>query len=371
MIADALGLDPLPTQILSAAYDFDTPVRIEAFHDAVLMAQRYLAPFVTKVAVDMLTEIVAATTVDPGATVVFQGRDGFVFGHVFAAFAPEFYAARCVPLYLSRRLVDSALRDLETNTDAAFPGIEPYRRRLVDNGGGSCGAWNRLTGYFHANGVPIGAPGSVVHLVDTALKGSIQEMLAAAYPQTTFIGHLAFYAASTADPHPGSKRGYVLHLDGTNENDGCPIRGPLPADRKLTFLHRTAILAVESLVQGSHCSPVEFGSDGRPRAARARHDPYSLAAIDPSVIRAPYDDPRLREGLRSVLVLAICRVASAFADRAAAASEHCESVRDSAWYADLVRGSDEFVHQIRAWVGREQSCDPRFRTLLDALVPRT
>ncbi|MEU4712032.1 hypothetical protein AB0G00_36980 [Nocardia salmonicida] len=321
-------------------------------------------------AVDMLPEIVAATTADPGATVVFQGRDGFAFGHVVAAFAPEFYAARCVPLYLSRRLVDSALRDLENHTNAVFPGIERYRRRLVDSGD-SGGAWNQLTAYFLANGVPIGAPGSVVHLVDTGLKGSIQEMLAAAYPQTTFVGHLAFHAATTADPHPGSKRGYVLHLDSANQNDGDAIRGPVPTDPKLTFLHRTAILAVESLIQGSHCSPVGFLPDGRPRAPRARHDPHPLAHIDLSLIRAPYDDPTLREGLRSILNLAISRYSSMFADRAAAASDRSGSVRDSAWYADIVRGSDEFVHQTRAWIGREQDCDPRLRTLLDALVPRT
>ncbi|MFC9876238.1 hypothetical protein [Nocardia salmonicida] len=369
MKTDPLEFEPLTTQILSATYAFNSPARIRAFHDTAHVAQQYLAPFVTKVAVDMLSEIVAATMADPGATVVFQGRDGFVFGHVVAAFAPEFYAARCVPLYLSRRLVDSALRDLENRTNAAFPGVERFRRRLVDSGD-SGGAWNRLTAYFLANGVPIGAPGSVVHLVDTGLKGSIQEMLAAAYPQTAFVGHLAFHAATTADPHPGSKRGYVLHLDGANENDGDAIRGPVPADRKLTFLHRTAILAVESLVQGSHCSPVGF-RDGRPRVPRARHDPHPLAHIVPSLIREPYDDPTLREGLRSILNLAICRVASEFADRATAASGQGESVRDSAWYADLVRGSDEFVHQIRAWIGREQDCDPRFRTLLDALVPRT
>ncbi|MGW4094789.1 hypothetical protein [Nocardia sp. NPDC004750] len=370
MNTNPLGLEPLTIQILSAAFQLNTPARVRALHDATLVAQQYLAPFVTKVAVDMLPEIVAATTADPGATVVFQGRDGFNFGHVFAAFAPEFYAARCVPLYLSRRLVDSALCALENHTSAVFPGIERYRGQPADSGD-SRGAWHRLTAYFLANGVPIGAPGSVVHLVDTGLKGSIQEMLAAAYPQTTFVGHLAFHAAATADPHPGSKRGYVLHLDGPNENDGDAIRGPLPTDRRLTFLHRTAILAVERLVQGSHCSPAGFGPDRRPRVPRARYDPHPLAHIDPSLIRAPYDDPRLREGLRSILSLAVARVASTFADRATAASDPGESVRNSAWYADLVRGSNEFVHQIRAWIGHEQDCDPRLRTLLDALVPRT
>ncbi|MBF6290196.1 hypothetical protein [Nocardia cyriacigeorgica] len=366
MKTDPMWLEPFTTRILAAAFELDSPARIRAFHDAAFVGQRYLAPFITKVAVDMLPEILVATTADPGATVVFQGRDGFAFGHVFAAFAPEFYASRCVPLYLSRRLVDSALCDLENHTNAVFPGIERYRHRLA-GGGDSRGAWNRLTAYFLDHGVPIGAPGSVVHLVDTGLKGSIQEMLAAAYPQTNFVGHLAFHASTIADPHPGSKRGYVLHMDGANENDGDAIRGSLPTDRKLTFLHRTAILAVESLVQGSHCSPVGYLLDGRPHVLRARHDPHPLAHIDPSLIQAPYGDPTLREGVRSILSLAISRFASVVADRAAAASERSELVRDSAWYADLVRGSDEFVHQIRAWISRAQDCDPRLRTLLDTL----
>ncbi|WP_433726519.1 hypothetical protein ACQP0C_33405 [Nocardia sp. CA-129566] len=365
-----LGLDPLTYNIFAAAFDLDSPERTRVFHDAAAVAQRYLAPFITKVAVDMLPEIIAATRVDPGAAVVFQGRDGFAFGHVFAALAPELYAAHCVPMYLSRSLVHSALCALEHRTNARFLGIEPFRRR-AGGGGDPSAAWHRLTTYFLDNGIPIGAPGSVVHLVDTGFKGSIQEMLAAAYPQTTFIGHLAFHAAAAADPHPGSKRGYVVHLDAANGPDGNAMRGALPADKKLTFLHRTAILAVERLIQGSHRSPDEFGPNGKPHAPRARHDPRPLENIDRAAIASPYADPLLREGIRSILIIAICRQASALADRATAVANRSDKIRNSTWYADLTRRSDDFVDQIRAWINDDPSCDNRLHTLLDAFVLRT
>ncbi|WP_067465372.1 hypothetical protein [Nocardia amamiensis] len=370
MNAAPIGLDPLTYNIFAASFDLGSPERTRAFRDVAAVAEEYLAPFITKIAVDMLPEITAAVRSTPGAAVVFQGRDGFAFGHAFAALAPEFYAAHCVPMYLSRSLVHSALCALENSTSAAFPDVEPFRQHARWSGDFRA-AWHRLTAYFLANGIPIGAPGSVVHLVDTGLKGSIQEMLAAVYPQTAFVGHLAFHAAAAADPHPGSKRGYLLHLDAVDSSNGNAVGATLPADKRLTFLHRTAILAVERLVQGSHCSPTGFGPNGKPHAPRARHDPRPLEHIDPARVSSPYDDPRLREGIRSIQITAICRQAAAFADRAATGPNWFDSVEHSVCYVDLARRSDAFVDQVRAWVSGDSACDDRLRTILDAFVPRT
>lgn len=363
------AVSALERSIVSRAFALHTAEREQALHDATALTERYLGPFITKIAVDMLGDLLAAVRRDPGAVVVFQGRDGFVFGHAVAALSPDFFAAHCVPMYLSRALVQSALCALEERTDAVFTGLGSFRSRVPD-GAPSRAAWAELTAYFLRSGVPIGAPGSVIHLVDTGLKGSIQEMLSALYPQTVFHGHLAFHAAGADDPHPGSKRGYVLHLDGPDSGSGAALRGALPSDRAMTFHHRHAILAVERLVQGSHCSPERFGPNGQPFAPRARHDPAPTRDIDPSRIVPPYGEPRLREGVRSMVTLGICRYAAALAERITSDPEWLDTAAESAWYAELEQRGDEFADEIRLWVRAEADGDRRLRTLLDAFVPR-
>ncbi|MFI2281356.1 hypothetical protein [Nocardia beijingensis] len=332
----SFGLDRLTFDVFAASFRIDTPEKARALHDAYEWACAYLAPFVVKITIDMAPTLLGALTVNPQARIVFLGRDGFVFGDAFGVLYPRFHAGHCAAMYLSRSLVGNALRELEVYEGRSFDAIESFRKRTVTKGDPGS-AWRELTAYFLASGIDIGGQTSEIHVVDTGLKGSIQEMLAAAYPDTTFVGHYAFYCASPDDPHPGSKTGYALHLDDHRANSGNALRGALPDDVELTFQHHEAIVAIEELVQGPHASPTGYGPNGRPITVRHRHDPHR-----------PATDPYLREAVTTMNSIAVIQLA-----REVARGGTQPPTDDSGRYRDLARRADELRGRIRTMVARQ------------------
>ncbi|WP_043732478.1 hypothetical protein [Nocardia asiatica] len=339
-------LDRLTFDIFAASFRIDTPEKAQALLDSYQWAKTYLAPFVVKLVIDMAPALLNAVARNPRAKIVFLGRDGFVFGYALSILLPKFYAAHCTTMYLSRSLVNAALRELEEYEGKSFAGIREFRKRAAAESDPR-GAWRRLTAYFIDQGIDIGAEGSEIHVVDTGLKGSIQEMLAAAYPQTRFFGHYAFYAESPADPHPRSKKGYALHLDVEHGSDGNAIRDGLPTDPGQTFLHHQAIVAVEGAVQGSHLSPSSYGLNGKPLLTRQRHDASNLSGARLSLVDIQPADPQLREGIRSITVVGICQHARTLLLHASAAGPSwITGAQTSRWYVDLIHRTDELRNQM-------------------------
>lgn len=343
-------LDRLTFDIFAASFRIDTPEKAQALLDSYQWAKTYLAPFVVKLVIDMAPALLNAVARNPRVKIVFLGRDGFVFGYALSILLPKFYAAHCTTMYLSRSLVNAALRELEEYEGKSFAGIGEFRKRAAAEGDPR-GAWRRLTAYFIDHGIDIGAEGSEIHVVDTGLKGSIQEMLTAVYPRTTFFGHYAFYAASPHDPHPGSKTGYAMHLELERSNEGNALRDRLPDDADLTFLCHDAIVAVEEMIQGSHLSPSTYGANGHPRTIRQR---YSHAPSRP-LIQDPQGhscaDLFFREAVVSMNSIAICQYTRKFRQNESAMHQGARNAElDSGWSRHLPRSGDDLQSQIRGMV---------------------
>ncbi|MBF6169107.1 hypothetical protein IU486_30850 [Streptomyces gardneri] len=365
-----LGLDSAVFEGFLRSFRIDSTQKARTLEQTYRLVQRYLAPFVVKVVVDMTADLVRAIDDDPGTTVVFLGRDGFVFGFVLSVLAPDFYARHCVPMYLPRPLADAALRDLESWTGSDFSAIEAFRRRSSAPTG-TAGAWQQLTAYFELSGIDIDGGDVDLCLVDSGLKGSVQEMLTAAYPAASFFGHYAFFAASAHDPHPGTKRGHALHLDGHHSADGLALQGDLPEDPELTFHHHEAIVAIEGMISGSKSSPTGYGTNGRPRARRHRHDERPLDGINPALVAPEHADPYVREAIFAMNVIAIVHYARTLAPTVTAAGpEWYRSAEGTRWYKELSERSDLLRDQVRAWVARSDAADPGFARLLDSFIPR-
>ncbi|WP_174186441.1 hypothetical protein [Nocardia barduliensis] len=366
-----LGLEPPAVEGFLRAFHIDSTEKVRVLSRTYGLARHHLAPFILKVVVDMVEDLIDAVAENPNVKIVFAGRDGFVLGFVLGALLPDFYARHCVAMYLPRPLVDAALRELEDREGKTFPAAEPFRKRsAVPTDPGL--ALRDLTMYFRLCGIEITAEGTEVRLVDSGLKGSIQEMLAAAYPLTTFSGHLMFFAASPKDPHPGSKRGYALHLDPSHSNNGSALRGVLPGDPDRTFLHHEAIIAFESMISGSKSSPTTFGRSARPHARRHRHGERPIRGVDPALVAPEYADPLVREAILALNIMAIIHYARDLAPTIIAAGPAWyESAENTRWYAELTARSNELRDQIRAWVGQSSSADPELARLLDSFVPRT
>ncbi|WP_280447092.1 hypothetical protein [Nocardia brasiliensis] len=366
-----LGLDEAAFVAILRSFRIDTADKVRTLVRTYNLIQRYLAPFVVKVVVDMMPDFVRTLTKNPRAKIVANGRDGFVFGFVLAELMPDLFAHHGASMYLPRQLVDVALQDAETHEGKDFSHIEVFRKRPkvpVD----PTGTLRQLTAYFEQYGFDVEAGGQDIHLIDICFRGSIQEKLAALFPKTAFWGHLAFYEAVPEDPHPGTKKGYALHLNVTSNHERGPLKGPLPKDLELTFLHQDAYVAIESLISGSKSSPTSFGLNGRPKARRHRHDQRPLGGINPALVAPEYSDPLVREAVLATSVFAIIHYARDLAPIITArGARWYESAFDTPWYAELTQHGHVLRDQIRAWIARSDSAAPEFARLLDAFALRT
>jgi hypothetical protein len=333
----------------------------EALGTAYDVAREYSAPFIVDIARRMLVDLKADVAARSDTVIVFVGRDGHSLAVATRALDPAFFQAHCREVVLSRALVETAVIDLERNAGRTFPQLANFRQAAgkVDPTAVR-GALQTLTAYLQSNGVPVGRPGSAVTLVDTSLKGTVQELLAAIYPQTEFRGRYAFFGASPTDPHPGSKQGYVLHLE-ASESNNANLVPHLPEDPNLTFHSRDAVGTVEEVLHGPMSSPAGFGPGGLP-AQRPQRLESLPSGLNPSRIRPEYAQPEVREGVKDISQIAI-------RDEA----ERIAAIRDAGgpWEEELARGAERYRDQVRLWVSRSPDVDPRFAALMDSFVRRS
>uniref|UniRef100_A0AAU2JX82 ABC transporter permease n=1 Tax=Streptomyces sp. NBC_00049 TaxID=2903617 RepID=A0AAU2JX82_9ACTN len=321
--------------------------------------RRFHGPFITSIAAQMLPDLQADA--DQGRVIVFLGRDGHSFAAATRALAPDFFAAHCREIVLSRVVAETALQDLERNRGASFPEVEGFRgtrgRVSEEN---ITGSYRQLTAYLRGAGIPAGREGSRVTVVDSSFKGTVQELLSAAYERTDFQGHYAFLGAAPDDPRPERKHGYVVHLraEQTGEGKGYPF-DDLHPDAVWTFASKEPINVIEDSLNGPLDTPLGMTSAG-PQQRPQREDPESFRGFNPLLVPERFRDPVTREAIKAAALLAVHD----------AAGERAPGQAEPDWLAHRMQERAEFTTAIRQWTERSEHVDPQLKTVLDSVVRR-
>ncbi|MFF4582142.1 hypothetical protein [Streptomyces sp. NPDC001389] len=321
--------------------------------------RRFHGPFITSVAAQMLPDLRADA--EQGRVVVFLGRDGHSFAAATRALAPDFFAQSCREVVLSRVVAEAALQDLERNRGAVFPEVDGFRGtrgRVAE--ADIHGSYRQLTAYLRGAGVPVGRDGSRVTVVDSSFKGTVQELLSAAYPSTDFQGRYAFLGLAPDDPRPDRKSGYVVHLraEQTGEGKGFPF-DDLHPDSAWTFASKDPINVIEDSLNGPLDTPVGIAG-GVPRQRSQRDDPETVRGFNPLLMPERFREPMTREAIKAAALLAVYD----------AAAERSSSQASPDWAAVHMRERVEFVSAVRQWAERSTEVDPHLKTVLDSIVHR-
>lgn len=343
-VADDLGISDLEKrQALADTYD---------------AAREYTAPIIVDVAARIHDDLKVLANADPGHRVVFLGRDGHSLALASRELDPEFFDRHASEVVLSRAVVEAALRDVErSDPDRDLSALDEFRlhKKVADED--VPGAYDRLSDYLDSAGVPIHEDRGI-SLVDTSYKGTVQEMLTAAYPDPKFQGHYAFHGQSPGDPHPDAKKGYLVDLE-PEDGGGKPLR-ELSDDPARTFAHQDAIGVIEETLHGTMSSPRRI-DEGGPVQQPQRFEPDLTAGINPLKVAEPFQYPAVREGAKAMSLRAVVDVAREMADLRA---------EGGAWREELSSRAEHGRDQVRSWVAEDASGDPRFREVMDSLVRR-
>ena len=332
---------------------------IRTLRDAYAVAYEYPAPLMVRIADDMLADLRADVGSRRTDRIVALGRDGHSLAIAMSRLDRQFFRRHVSNLVLSRALVENALQDLENHQGLEFPQVHGYRRVAprVDPAD-TIGGFRVLSDYLQAHHVPVGWAKSRVTVFDTSFKGTVQELLAAVYPETTFTGRYAFFGESPHDPHPGSKKGYEVHLTASESRQGRPFY-VLPAEESKTFAHQLALNSVEELLDGPMTSPVRIHADG-PAQTGQHNEPGLLVGLSQGLVSPRLRQLRVREGVKVVNLLAVADCA-----------QHAAWQRDSGgdYRPRLETGARRYPAEIRAWIGGAET-DPRLKEFLDSFVHR-
>jgi hypothetical protein len=255
---------------------------IDDLRRAYEVPREHFAPFVNEVAGRMLEDFKAQVAENPAHKFLFNGRDGTVLGLAIEGRDPEFFREHGVYVTISRQLGEAALQDAEARGGSPLLG-KPFRWYGTDPAN-VVDASIRMRRYLQSLGVPIDRPGSVVTIVDSSFKGTVQEMLAALYPDTEFSGAYIWHGASELDPHPGTKQGYVQNLSADRDR----------SDRGAIW----ETLSYEDSMGGPLSSPARFGPDGLPEQHRSSLDGDPLKDLNPVRVAEPYTDGKFRDMVR-------------------------------------------------------------------------
>lgn len=329
-----------------------------AVRDAYDVVGEHQALLITSVAAEMIRDIKADITADPEHKVVFLGRDGHSLAAAVRALDPGLFAANCREVTVSRVAVEAAVQDREINADIDFALPDTFRGVRDDvKEEDVTGAYQMLTRYLRGAGAPVGGKDSSITVVDTSLKGTVQELMAALYPDTKFQGRYAFFADSPDDPHPGTKVGYAVHRP---DNEIWRTYVELTENPADTFAARDAIACIEYTLNGPLTSPRRFTAQG-PVQAPQRQEPNQLTGINPGLIAEPYKDPAVREASKAAALLAVHDTASQVA----------RTHRGQDPIPELRTARTRFTEQVRSWIARTGDVDPKLGTFLDSFVRRT
>lgn len=340
------------------------PVDAATVSEAYRLTKAYYGPIATRLAHAMLRDFKATARERPDHRVLFLGRDGHFLAAATRGLDPAFYAARGFEAPLSRVLVDAAVQDLEANHGVNFDRLERLRTRkfMVDQEGVD-GAYGRLTRFLHANGVPVGRPGSSVTVVDIGIAGRVQSSLAEMYRATRVTGAYATHSRAEHDPYAHFKKGYWAHV--VRQDYTLPELPLHPAAGESLFASLEGLRVMEFL-KGPLSTADAIGADGVPEQTLQGDDPKSwsgLTGINPVVLAPEYAVPEVRDAVRTAALTAIRNHASQFRLRLAAQGpEALTTLNSQAQLAEQHFG---------AWVHRTGTEDPQLRSLLDSFVRRS
>lgn len=333
-------------RLFCSVMHLDTPAKLRTVENAAAVAHQYLAPFIAKAGVDMLGDLYGMVAENPRARVIYLGRDGYSFGNVIRQLDPVFHNRYSAELHIPRVLADSVLEEAQP---WSVPGADGFRKPGPHRDQPSPG-WSDLVEYAEDSNLYLDRADAEFALVDTGFKGSVQEMLTAAYPDTRFHGHYLFFCASDTDRNADRKQGYALHLGQPNPLNGRAIRDRFVDDPALTFAHHDAIVAVEDLTRGVDV----------PINALAQQTP-ALAGINPARVASRYSDPYVRQAVLAAISTTV----------ATSAIEIRQARADSPdmWYATLTDRAAVLRPQIHEWLAGRPA-DPALAELLDSFVRR-
>ncbi|MFF4330737.1 ABC transporter permease [Streptomyces sp. NPDC001591] len=340
------------------SYGLSTDAR-SAVTESYEVFRKFHGPFITSIAAQMLPDLRADA--DQGRVIVFLGRDGHSFAAATRALAPDFFTDHCREVVLSRVVAETALQDLERNRGASFPDVEGFRGtrgRVAEED--ITGSYRQLTAYLRGAGIPAGRAGSRVTLVDSSFKGTVQELLSAAYERTDFQGRYAFLGAAPDDPRPERKHGYVVHLraEQTGEGKGYPFDDIHP-DVAWTFASKEPINVIEDSLNGPLDTPLGITGAG-PRQRLQRDDPASFRGFNPLLVPQRFRDPVTREAIKAAALLAVYD----------AAAERAQGQAAPDWLSRRMQERAEFTTAVRQWTERSPGVDPALKTVLDSIVRR-
>ncbi|QQQ75473.1 hypothetical protein IOD16_30955 [Saccharothrix sp. 6-C] len=312
---------------------------------------RYFGPFITKVAVDMLADLREFQEAASGRRLraIFVGRDALALSYAIHQLDPAFHHFFCRELApVSRAVTHEAIKDAERWWPQRLDAVQGYRYRkpqVQRSRTAEPANWDEMLEYLQIDNIYLDPKDAVDDFVviDTGYKGSIQEMLAAAYPQVTFRGLYVFHAATSSARSP--KKGYVLDLDAKRGFNGAAITRRVVDDPTLTFAHHDGIVAVEEMLSGGLDSVVAA-------------DP--LEGISPRRIDAKFRSRQVRYAVFTVSQLAV-------ADYAADIRRLAR--RSGYWYEALSNAASALPRQVHAWLTRSEM-DEDLRLLLDSFVRR-
>ncbi|MEU7146107.1 hypothetical protein ABZ942_42170 [Nocardia sp. NPDC046473] len=321
----------------------DSAEGIAAVQRAYDVVKDKVAPFLVKHMTKLVDDCNAEIAIDPDHLYAFLGRDAYPLAAVVGTLDPDLYIKHCVPLPVTRLMLEPALQDDEVNAGKTFH-IDEFRKyKNAVSAADIVGAKVALTEHLENNLMPVTEPGHTITVVDTSRKGSSQEGLAALYPDTNWRGRYLFFEQSPADPHPDTKTGYALHIDAPDAT-GQPgtqqapeDREKLPEDRDQTFAHPDAILAIEDLLHGPWSSP-RFDDDGQPFQQPEVPPVHELNPLD---ISPAFQDPATRLGAAEAMVIAV-------RDRAYEAIRQRDAGDD--WHIELNEKAEELVDELRRWI---------------------
>ena len=317
------------------------------------------APLIVLAAARMLPDLRADAAA--GHRIMFVGRDGHALAAAVRGLDRDFFAAACSEVVLSRALAEAAVQDLEVNAGQQFGQLAGFRQAAARVPARHVtGSFRALTAYLNRCAVPAGVPGAAVTVVDNGLKGTIQELLAALYPQTVFRGRYLVHLPAPGDPHPGTKQGYLVHRSGPGWS-GLPLPS-LPADPALTFACRDGVKVLEDTLHGTMASPLAWSAAGRPRQRPQRLIRRQLTGLNPALVSPRYTRPEIREAVKAAALLAVYDTA-ARAARARATGQPPD--------IDLTAAARRFTADVRAWIAGRPPADAGLGELLDSFVRRT
>ncbi|UGQ10448.1 hypothetical protein LO772_26895 [Yinghuangia sp. ASG 101] len=337
------GADAFPESIVRDAYD--------------VFRERY-GPFVVGIAADMLPAMrdLAAR----GHVITFLGRDGHILASAVRGLDPEFFGDACREIVFSRVMGEEMLADLAENHGRSFPEYERFRRTAATlNPDTVPGAYERARDYVRAQGVPVGLPDSKVTVVDVCFSGTVQETLAAAFTETEFRGLYAFHAASSRDPHPGTKRGYAVDLPSGVLPDDRPLK-EIPHDPALMFACNWGFPIWEFTLEGPMTS-AERVAAGRPVQNLQSTDPHVLDNINPVLVDDRLDNRAALDAVKTVAHVAIHDYAREINEMRTAGAD---------WRHEISEGSGEFMRDAFDWFRFGRTRDEKMQKLLDTLVLR-